>query len=124
MFGQDLFTPPEKVDGVRILCRCRDIKDFMRSPDGKRDLGSMATLIVGSNRPACWEDEQTIMNPTGGDTFNVTIGHPAFYQYALDSGGIIGAVTGFRGIGGKRKTRRLKKRQLNKRHRFSKRARA
>jgi hypothetical protein len=112
-FGQDLFTPPAKVDDIPILCRCRFIYQYMRSSDSSLMLSSLAAMI-SSSRPACWEDNATIWNPQGGDTFTVTIGHPAFYEYTINSGGSIGALTGFRGftLGGTRRKQyraRLKK---------------
>ena len=117
MFGQNLFTPPDTVDGVPILCRCRFINQYMRGPESKGIyLGAAAALVAGTHRPACWEDGQTIMNPQGGDTYNVTIGHPAFYSYALNRGGLVGLATGFRGFGGKsRKHRRNKRGKTMKR---------
>jgi len=94
MFGQMLFTPPRSVDGVTILCRCREISSYMRTSDPEADLllGAEGALLLGSKRPACWEDSQTIMNPKGGDTFNVTIGDSRFYQYALNKGALLGAL--------------------------------
>lgn len=122
MFGQDLFTHPGHVDGVPILCRCRDIKEFMRSSNGSLELGAAGTLL-GGQLPACWEDSESIMNPSGGDTFNVTVGHPGFYSYAVNPGGTIGALTGFQGFrfGGNRskkvsrKTNGKTKRQAKRR---------
>ena len=116
MFGQDLFTPPNKVDGVPILCRCRSIDQYVRS-DGQVVLGAAGALLIASKRPACWEDSGSIMNPTGGDTFNVTVGHPGFYQYGASKDGGIGIVQMFFKGGkkrinrkGSRKTRKVKRR--------------
>lgn len=115
MFGQDLFTPPGKVDGVPILCRCRFIHQYMRADtqEGSPIMLSSAAAFISSDRPACWDDEETIMNPQGGDTFTVTIGHPDFYTTAMNRGGLIGALTGFRGIalGGTRMRRQKKSKQ-------------
>lgn len=117
MFGQDLFTPPQKIDGVPILCRCRHINEYARNQGSGYgiDLGAGAALAFGSHRPACWEDSESIMNPQGGDTFNITLGHPAFYGYAMNRGGIIGLATGFRGFGGGRETKRKYDRNKKKR---------
>jgi len=108
-FGQPLFTAPGKVDGVRILCRCRDIHGFMREASSSNLLvGSAGTLAFGSNRPACWEDSENPMNPGGGDTFNVTIGHLAFYSFAASNKGVLGL------FGGRRKTRKNKRKSKGK----------
>jgi len=87
-------TVPKTVPGtdIPILCKCRYIRDFMRSTEGKRYLSSEATLLFGKYPPACWEDKSTIMNPSGGDEYTVTIGHPTFYAYALNKNGSIGVV--------------------------------
>lgn len=115
-FGQDLFTKPEKVDGVPILCRCRDIHTYMRDNQGHSDIGAQTTLMFGSNRPGCWEDSAGFSDPYGGDTFTVRVGDSAFYAYALNRGGLVGLTTGFRGFGGKKSKRRQhnKKNQTRK----------
>jgi len=116
LIGDPVFTPPGKVDGVPILCRCREINQYMRSqgtgPGHKSlNLGAQVAVMAGANRPARWEDKQSIMNPGGGDTFNVVLGHPAFYAYAANSDGTVGIAKrllgsiGFGG-GGRRITRR------------------
>jgi hypothetical protein len=64
-------------------------------------LGAGGALLFGSNRPACWDDSETIMNPSGGETFKVTIGDPGFYAYVANKDGLAGLLWG-----GKRKTRR------------------
>jgi len=92
-----VFTPPGKVDGVPILCQCRSISGYVRDRSvgpshNTMNLGAGAALAFGSNRPACWEDSTTAMNPGGGDTFNVVVGHPAFYAYAANPNGTVGIV--------------------------------
>jgi hypothetical protein len=106
MFGQNLFTPPESVDGVPILCRCRDIPEYVRS-NGNLNLGAGGALVLGQNPPACWEDSETIMNPTGGRTFDITLRHPGFYINAISSNGLLGLF-----FGGKRKRRPHSKKKL------------
>jgi hypothetical protein len=108
--GQMLFTEPKKVDGVPILCRCRVINQYMRSNAGTLELGAAGAVVVGSKRPACWEDSETIMNPSGGDTFTVTVGHPAFYEYVISKDGGIGILSSF--FGGKRKQRKTRKHHI------------
>ena len=109
-FGQMLFTEPNKVDGVPILCRCRFINQYMRSNAGGLELGAAGAVVVGSNRPACWEDSESIMNPSGGDTFTVTVGHPSFYEYAISKDGAMGILGAF--FGGKR----IKKQRKTRKH--------
>jgi hypothetical protein len=53
-------------------------------------LGAGGAILIGSNPPACWEDSETIYNPTGGDTFKVVIRDPDFYAYALNKHGLAG----------------------------------
>lgn len=66
MFGQMLFTPPKSVDGIPILCPCRGIDGYMRAGgEGQIILGAGAALLFGKNRPACWDDAETITNPGG-----------------------------------------------------------
>jgi len=85
--------PPVDVDGVPILCQCRNIGNWMRSaPSGRLTLTAEGILLFGENPPACWEDNMSISNPTGGNTYNVYVRHPAFYQYALNRNGGIGIV--------------------------------
>jgi len=110
MFGQMLFTEPKKVDDVTILCRCRFINQYMRSIGGGLELGAAGAVVVGSKRPACWEDSESIMNPSGGDTFTVTVGHPSFYEYAISKDGAIGILSSF--FGGKR----LRKQRNTRKH--------
>jgi hypothetical protein len=112
IFGQMLFEAPEKVDDVPILCRCREIYSYVRGTDGSRYMGALGAVAIGSKRPACWDDAQTIWDQAGGDTFTVTVGHPQFYEYMVSANGTIGIVTNLAKslIGGtrRRKTRRRK----------------
>ena len=79
IFGQWLFTPPESIDDVPILCRCRDIPAFMRDRNGDLNLGAEGAMLVGANLPTCWEDDMSLWDFNGGDTFRVHLGHPSFY---------------------------------------------
>jgi hypothetical protein len=116
MFGQMLFQAPEKVDDIPILCRCRDINSYVRGTNGARYMGALGAIAVGSKRPACWEDNQTIWDPSGGDTFTITVGHPGFYQYMISKNGAVGIVTNVAKIflGGKNKTIRKKQKHKNR----------
>ena len=120
MFGQMLFEAPEKVDDVPILCRCRDIYSYVRATNGSRYMGALGAIAVGSKRPACWDDAQTIWDPAGGDTFTVTVGHPQFYEYMVSESGTIGIVTNVAKslIGGKlrKRKRRVTRKRLHKKN--------
>ena len=115
VFGQMVFREPEKVDDVPILCRCRNIYEYMRSNNGILPVGAFGAVAIASKRPACWEDSETIWNAKGGNTFNVVVGHPDFYQYLANPNGAIGIITNFAKIfmGGKvrRKIRTTRKQQ-------------
>lgn len=123
--------PPVDVDGVPILCQCRDIANWERGLSGKLTLTAEGHLLFGKNPPACWDEDIGPNNPTGGDTYNVYIRHPAFYQYALNPNGALGilgnvamnrlgfqkptlTILGMRLLGGRRKTKRNKRRSRNR----------
>jgi len=95
--GQPAFYPPDSIDGIPILCRCRQISQYLRTPEGGRLLGATGAMLVGSNPPACWDDNETIFNPTGGDTYTVTIRHPDFYSLMASSQGTLGLLSMFFG---------------------------
>jgi hypothetical protein len=111
-FGQKVFTPPESVDGIPILCRCRDIHTYVRASDGSRMFSAEWALVAGGSPPACWEDDTSIWNPYGGSEFYVVIRHPAFYESMVSNEGIIGLAKNLLG-GSKRKmhkrTRKVKR---------------
>lgn len=109
--GQLLFTPPESVDGVPILCQCRDIPNYMRDSKGRVITGAGGSILFGSHRPACWEDDSHIMNPNGGPKFTVILGHPEFY-INLISKNLIGNIVKIAENTRKRarKTRKLRRR--------------
>ena len=124
--------PPVDVDGVPILCQCRDIANWERGvTTGKLTLTAEGLLLFGKNPPACWDHDIGPSNPTGGDTYNVYVRHPAFYQYALNPNGALGilgnvamnrlgfqkptlTILGMRLLGGRRKTKRNKRRSRNR----------
>jgi hypothetical protein len=93
IFGQWLFTPPEKVDDVPILCRCRDIRQYMRDREGRLMTGAQGAMLLGGQPPACWEDDSNLWEPMGGPTFRVHVRHPDFYSYFLSSQGSVGLVS-------------------------------
>lgn len=110
-FGQKVFTPPESVDGVPILCRCRDIRTYVRGSDGSRIFNAEWAMIAGGTPPACWEDSMTISEPYGGPNFYVVIRHPKFYEYMISQKGELGVLEKAAKIlfGGKRRTRTRKR---------------
>jgi len=91
-FGQNLFTPPESVDGIPILCRCREIKEYVNDSDGGITLNALYALLAGETPPACWEDNEMITDPFGGMYFFVVIRHPDFYNYAQSKDGARGVL--------------------------------
>jgi hypothetical protein len=84
------FTPPESVDGVPILCRCRMIYQYMRDDKGGRMLQGLGAVLGGKSVPACWDDSESIWNPTGGMYFYVKTRHPDFYTLAASKQGLFG----------------------------------
>jgi len=91
-FGQNLFTPPESVDGIPILCRCRDIKEYVTDKDGGITLNALYALLAGDTPPACWEDNEMITDPFGSMYFFIVIRHPDFYNYAQSKHGAQGVL--------------------------------
>jgi hypothetical protein len=91
-FGQNIFTPPESVDGIPLLCRLRDIRTYVRDDSGGRTLNALYALLAGNTPPACYEDNETITNPFGGMYFFVVVRHPDFYNYAQSKNGARGVL--------------------------------
>ena len=91
-FGQNIFTPPESVDGVPLLCRLRDIQTYVRDDEGGQMLNAFYALLAGTTPPACYEDNETITNPSGGMYFFVVVRHPDFYNYAQSKNGASGVL--------------------------------
>ena len=90
--GGQVFTPPESVDGVPILCRCRNIAEYMRDERGGRMLQGFGAVAAGAKPPACWDDSEAALlgNVTGGLNFYVMTRHPAFYALAASKNGLFG----------------------------------
>lgn len=89
-FGGQVFTPPESVDGIPILCRCRNIYEYMRDPRGGRMLQGLGAVLGGKSVPMCWDDSETIWNQLGGMYFYVKTRHPDFYALAASKNGLLG----------------------------------
>ena len=94
IIGGQAFTPPESVDGVPILCRCRDIEKYMRDERGGRMLQGLGAVALGKSVPACWDDTESIWNPLGGMYFYVKTREPGFFAYAASSQGLLGVAEG------------------------------
>jgi len=90
IIGGQAFTPPESIDGVPILCRCRDIEKYMRDPQGGRMLQGLGAVTLGKSVPACWDDIESVFNPLGGMYYYVMTRHPSFFAYAYSSQGLFG----------------------------------
>ena len=93
VFGQNMITPPETIDGVPILCRCRDIAYYVRNhstKDGGIALGAAWAITASNKPPACWEDSTGFSDPTGGTTYKVITRHPDFYLNLDNKRGVVG----------------------------------
>jgi len=89
-----VFTPPESVDGVPILCRCRDIYTYMRDPRGGRMLQGLGAVTLGKSMPACWDDTESIWNTFGGMYYYLKIREPSFFAFAASNQGLLGVAKG------------------------------
>jgi len=89
-FGGQVFTPPETVDGVPLLCRCRDIPEYMRDKNGGRMLQGFGAVTMGEHVPACWEDNESLFDMLGGMYYYVITRHPSFYAFAASKYGLLG----------------------------------
>ena len=89
-----VFTPPESVDGVPILCRCRDIPTYMRDPRGGRMLQGFGAVTLGKSMPACWDDTESIWNTFGGMYYYLKIREPGFFAFAASKDGLLGVAKG------------------------------
>ena len=94
IIGGQAFAPPESVDGVPILCRCRDIEKYMRDERGGRMLQGFGAVALGKSMPACWDDNELLWNPFGGMYYYVKTRHPEFFAYAASSQGLLGVAEG------------------------------
>jgi hypothetical protein len=126
LFGQQVFAPPYSVDNLRILCNCNSIPQYLRDNNTE-----WVGILAGTIKPACYDDKSTIMNPSGGDTYDIIYKHPIFYQRSVSNNGTMGVFSntqasfmgipwqGFlagyiakKHISGGRKTRKLRLRRL------------
>ena len=88
--GGQMFAPAESIDGIPILCRCREIAKYMRDDKGGRMLQGFGAVVFGKNPPMCWDDNESIFDPTGGMYYYVQTRNPLFYEYAYSSQGSYG----------------------------------
>ena len=90
IIGGQAFAPPESIDGVPILCRCRNIDEYMRDEKGGRMLQGFGAVMAGKNMPMCWDDNESLWNLMGGMYFYVITRHPTFYALAASGNGLFG----------------------------------
>lgn len=96
--GLPVFTPPDTIDGIKPLCRCRQIRQYMDpSGQGKGNLGADLALVNGA--PACWDDTAGFTGPSP-DTYSLTINHPFFELYSTGGQGAVGSLARLRGFSG------------------------
>ena len=107
------FAAPASVDGIPILCQCRDINKYV----GKADFAIISRInnaLGGGDKPvACWDDASWFPGGTSSEPFYINVNDPAFKVNAA-----AGLVKWF--VGGS-KTRRKKKTKLERKRRLSKR---
>ena len=84
-FGSKIFNPPATIDNVKILCRCRDIRDYMKTTPTL-----WARILSGITKPACWEDNEIPFISRGDDTYVIRYKDPIFTEYAISQKGIEG----------------------------------
>jgi len=94
IIGGQAFAPPESVDGVPILCRCREIEKYMRDERGGRMLQGLGAVTLGKSAPACWDDNESIWNMLGGMYYYIKIREPSFFAFAASNQGLLGVAQG------------------------------
>lgn len=96
--GLPVFTPPDTIDGIKPLCRCRQIRQYMDpSGQGKGNLAADLALVNGG--AACWDDTAGFTGPSP-DTYSLTINHPFFELYSNGGQGSVGSLARLRGFTG------------------------
>jgi hypothetical protein len=78
--GGRTWSPPGKVDGIPIVCKCSDIGDYM-----KRQLGA-DLIFLKKNPPSCWEDDSSIISGLSGadpPNYYISVGDRRFAQSAI-----------------------------------------
>jgi hypothetical protein len=66
-----------------------------------RDNNTVWTRILSKtlpHPPACWEDNETIWNPSGGDTYEIHVNDPEFTTYSFSNNGSIGILGNLSGV--------------------------
>ena len=108
MFDQWIFTPPASVDGLPILCQCRDIGKYLETA-GIMSLSRNVGALGGN--PACWDDDNTLSGGFYGDEFHVNVKDVRFrLGAAIDIAKDIVQLAGRRTIMRKRKLERRDRR--------------
>jgi hypothetical protein len=107
------FIAPASVDGIPILCQCRDITKYVGKA-GVMTLGRIKNALGGGDKPvACWDDASWLPGGTSTETFYINVNDPAFKVNAAVS--LVGL------FAGGSKTRRKRKTKLERRSHRSKR---
>ena len=107
------FIAPASVDGIPILCQCRDITKYVGKA-GIMTLDRIKNALGGGDKPvACWDDESWLPGGTSTETFYINVNDPAFKMNAAAS--LVGL------FAGGSKTRRKKKTKLERRSHRSRR---
>jgi len=96
--GLPVFTPPDTIDGIKPLCRCRQIRQYM-DPGGQGKGNLAADLALVNGMPACWDDTAGFSGPSP-DTYSLTINHPFFELYSTGGQGSVGSLARLRGFSG------------------------
>jgi hypothetical protein len=87
IFGSKIFTYPTTIDNVKILCRCRDIQDYIRNNKIAR-----IRILSGETVPACWEDNEIPLISSGDDTYEIHYKDPNFTKFSISEKGVVGLV--------------------------------
>jgi hypothetical protein len=96
--GLPVFTPPDTIDGIKPLCRCRMIRQYM-DPGGQGKGNLAADLALVSGKAACWDDTAGFSGPSP-DTYSLTLNHPFFELYATGDQGAVGSLARLHGFSG------------------------
>jgi hypothetical protein len=97
--GLPVFTPPDTIDGIKPLCRCSQIRQYM-DPGGMGKGNLAADLALVSGNPACWEDVGGLVSGRTTDSYSLTINHPFFELYSNGGQGSVGSLARLRGFSG------------------------
>lgn len=118
LIGQEVWTQPNKIDNILLLCDCKDIFGYLNNlshPNDPNDnVGTQEMhqgaqprfqyILKNADKTMCWSDESTAFSGNVGSTYNVILRHPDFKKY-----GTAGTVAlGVKFFGGKKTKKQLK----------------